>query len=61
MEHKARENGKLTVFVNPTYTSQKCSKCGYRDRNNREGSIFHCLCSNFELHADLSASRTHPM
>ena len=57
VEYKAVEMGKMIIYVNPKYTSQKCSKCRYTDRNNRKGSIFHCLRCNFELHADLNASR----
>ncbi|MCL4330593.1 MAG: zinc ribbon domain-containing protein [Candidatus Thermoplasmatota archaeon] len=39
------------------YTSQKRSKCGYVERNNRKGSKSHCRNCNFQLHADLNASR----
>ncbi|MEM3262241.1 MAG: zinc ribbon domain-containing protein [Conexivisphaerales archaeon] len=27
--------GKFALFLNPRYTSQKCSKCGYVNENNR--------------------------
>ena len=57
MEYKAYEKGKIIIYVNPRYTSQRCSSCGYIDKNNRKGSIFHCLNCNFELHADLNAAR----
>jgi IS605 OrfB family transposase len=57
IEYKAEDMGKAVVYVDPRYTSQKCSKCGYTDKNNRKGSIFHCLNCNFQLHADLNASR----
>ena len=57
MEYKAREMGKTVIRVNPRYTSQRCSSCGYIDKNNRKGSIFHCLNCDFELHADLNAAR----
>ena len=57
MEYKAVEIGKSVIYVNPRYTSQKCSKCGFTDRRNRNGSVFHCLNCNFDLHADLNASR----
>ncbi len=48
---------KTIIHVNPKFTSQKCSKCEYIHKNNREGNIFHCLNCNFELHADLNAAR----
>ena len=57
IEYKAEDSGKTVIYVDPRYTSQECSKCGYRDRNNRKGSSFHCRNCNFQLHADLNASR----
>ncbi|WP_297216731.1 zinc ribbon domain-containing protein, partial [Thermoplasma sp.] len=47
----------MALYVNPKYTSQKCSICGYTDKNNRHGSVFRCNNCGFELHADLNASR----
>ncbi len=57
MEYKAWDLNKTVVCVDPKFTSRMCSRCGYRDRNNRHGSIFHCKQCSFELHADLNASR----
>ncbi len=57
IEYQAEDAGKAVLYVDPNYTSQKCSRCGYINRNNRKGSVFHCLNCNFELHADLNASR----
>jgi len=57
MDYKAEDSGKTLIYVNPKYTSQECSNCGYIDRNNRHGSVFHCLNCSFDLHADLNASR----
>ena len=57
MEYKAKDLGKSVIYVDPKYTSQTCSKCGYRDRNNRHGSDFQCRNCGFRLHADLNASR----
>ena len=43
--------------LNPAYTSQKCSECGYLDKNNRSTqSIFKCLCCNKKLNADIQES-----
>jgi len=39
IEYKAEGTGKTTVYINPKYTLQKCSKCGYVDKNNRHGSF----------------------
>jgi len=45
------------LYINPKHTSQKCSRCGYIDKNNRHGSVFKCKNCSFELNADLNASR----
>jgi len=39
IEYKAEGTGKTTVYINPKYTLQKCSKCGYVDKNNRHDSF----------------------
>ena len=57
IEYKAMELGKTVVLVNPRHTSQACSRCGYVNRGNRQGSKFKCLNCGFELNADLDASR----
>jgi len=55
--YKAEELGKTIIKVNPKYTSQICSNCGYKDKMNRNGNKFECKRCGFELHADLNASR----
>jgi len=57
LRYKAEEYGKTVLKVDPTHTSQMCSKCGYRERTNRKGRIFKCKSCGFELDADLNASR----
>ena len=57
MEYKAEDAGKTVIYVNQKFTSQKCSKCGYVNKENRRGSIFKCKNCGFELNADLNASR----
>ncbi len=54
--YKAEALGKLVVFVNPRYTSQKCSNCDKVEKSNRKGSWYSCGCG-FQLHSDLNASR----
>lgn len=42
--------------VNPAYTSQSCSKCGYVDRRNRPSQAkFRCLWCGSKKHADVNA------
>lgn len=44
--------------VNPAYTSQTCSSCGYvAKKNMRSQSVFICACCGLKLHADINAAR----
>jgi len=44
--------------VNPAYTSQTCSACGYVDKNNRPSQArFRCLWCGNTMHADCNAAR----
>lgn len=44
--------------VNPAYTSQTCSACGYVDKNNRPSQArFRCLWCGMKMHADCNAAR----
>ncbi len=55
--YKAEEANKIVQQVNPQYTSQKCSSCGFVFSENRESqSIFNCKNCGFEINADLNAS-----
>jgi transposase len=42
--------------VNPIYTSQRCSCCGWVRSTNRKRKQFRCVKCNFALDADLNAS-----
>ena len=58
IEQKAKEVGIQVVYVNPAYTSQRCSKCGHIDKNNRPNqSTFKCIKCGFEENADFNASQ----
>ena len=55
--YKAEERGIRVGFVDPRYTSQKCSACGHRDRANRVDQVtFKCVSCGFECNADHNAS-----
>ena len=44
--------------VNPAYTSQTCSSCGYvAKKSRRSQSAFICACCGLKLHADINAAR----
>ncbi len=52
----AERLGIRVVKVNPKYTSQECSVCGYIDKENRDGEAFKCLRCNHVANADGNAS-----
>jgi putative transposase len=56
IEYKAKLAGIKVIYVNPQYTSQKCSKCGTVEKSNRQRNLYSCNCGN-NIHADLNASR----
>ncbi|WP_316251868.1 transposase [Paraburkholderia sp. UCT31] len=43
--------------VNPAYTSQTCTHCGFVHRRNRIGNRFACLSCGFKAHADVNAAK----
>ncbi len=46
------------IYVNPAYTSQTCSNCGYIDKRNRKTQEkFQCLICGRKINADVNASR----
>ena len=53
VEYKARALGITVEYVNPAYTSQRCSACG--QLGTRLKHRFQCDCG-FRAHADLNAS-----
>jgi IS605 OrfB family transposase len=55
--YKAEAKGVKVGFVDPRYTSQKCSQCGHIERGNRPTQAeFRCKKCGFECHADYNAS-----
>ena len=55
--YKARAAGVVLVEVDPAYTSQTCSACGWVDkRNRRSQSEFKCGRCGFVGHADHNAA-----
>ena len=57
IEYKAERIGIKVRYIDPSYTSQTCSKCGYIDKDNRQTQEkFKCTKCGFELNADHNAS-----
>lgn len=52
----AFEHGVRVEKVDPTYTSQRCSCCGWVRSTNRKGKRFRCVRCGFASDADLNAS-----
>jgi putative transposase len=56
--YKAALSGVAVVTVDARYTSQRCSRCGHRERGNRSSRAeFRCRQCGLSLHADLNAAR----
>lgn len=53
---KAEEAGRTVIAVNPAYTSQDCSGCGYRQKKKLSERIHHCKKCGLRMHRDLNAS-----
>lgn len=48
VEYKAEREGIIVRYVNPAYTSQRCSRCGYVDKENRQTQeVFICKRCGF--------------
>jgi hypothetical protein len=58
LSYKAPEYGVAVVYVDPRYTSQRCSKCGHTSRKNRPSrERFVCEKCKHTEHADLNAAK----
>jgi len=56
LEDLALRSGVQIVKVSPTYTSQRCSKCGWTRKKNRNRKKFVCTSCGFAADADYNAS-----
>lgn len=50
------QQGVLVDKINPTYTSQRCSCCGWTRKSNRKGKAFKCGSCGYTVDSDLNAS-----
>ena len=56
LTYKANTLGKQVVYIDPHYTSQKCSNCGSTNKASRNKSQYHCVACGFKEHADINAA-----
>lgn len=54
--YKAAAKGVRVVMVDPAYTSQRCNRCGYVDKGNRDRARFDCLNCGHSDDADHNAA-----
>jgi IS605 OrfB family transposase len=57
IEYKALRAGILVMVVLPSFTSQRCSSCGFTDKKNRKGPDFCCIDCGHAEHADVNAAK----
>jgi IS605 OrfB family transposase len=58
VSYKAERSGVQVEFVDPAYTSQRCSECGHTAKNNRpDQETFACRSCGVSLNADHNAAR----
>ena len=56
LDKKLEDKGVRVNKLNPTYTSQRCSQCGWVRKGNRKLKLFMCDKCNHMQDADLNAS-----
>lgn len=56
LDSKLEKQGVLVNKIDPTYTSQRCSACGWTRKDNRKGKWFKCGKCQQQIDADLNAS-----
>lgn len=57
IEYKAKREGIKVRYIDPSYTSQTCARCGHIDKENRQTQEkFKCTVCGFELNADHNAA-----
>src|SRR5690625_4467732 len=58
VEYKAKERGIEVRKIDPSYTSQRCSCCGYIAEGNRKTQDkFKCVICGYKTHADFNAAK----
>ncbi|WP_238478764.1 zinc ribbon domain-containing protein [Natranaeroarchaeum sulfidigenes] len=55
VEYKVESTALFVDTVNPAYTSQRCSNCGFTHEDNRDDKQFECVDCGYEVNADYNA------
>jgi putative transposase len=55
--NKAEEAGRRVIKVNPSYTSQDCSRCGHRNRITLATRIYRCSQCDLVIHRDRNGAK----
>lgn len=56
LSYKAEDAGRKVGFVKPAYTSQDCSKCGFREKKKLSQRTHQCSNCGYTVHRDLNAA-----
>ncbi|AJG68170.1 transposase, IS605 OrfB family (plasmid) [Bacillus anthracis] len=60
IKNQANQYGIKVVKIDPSYTSQRCSECGYIHKNNRQNqSTFECQQCSFKVPCRLQCCQKH--
>ena len=56
LSYKAVDAGRKIGFVKPAYTSQDCSRCGFREKKKLSTRTHQCANCGYTVHRDLNAA-----
>jgi IS605 OrfB family transposase len=57
VKYKLESTVLFVDFVNPAYTSQRCSHCGFTHEDNRDDKQFACQDCGYKANADYNAAK----
>jgi IS605 OrfB family transposase len=57
IEDKCEVNRVQLEYINPAYTSQKCSNCGAIHEESRKGENYHCVECGHQMDADTNGAK----
>lgn len=64
IEYKAKEKGIKVIYIEPQYTTLRCSKCGHIDDENHDSNdltLFHCTKCGYKTNAYFNAAKNISM